>query len=75
MDQLEALAGARLELSSFEALHESECVAIPRRLSAIVSDVERQKVREKELQTLFSSLRASLYESSSASNTGSNRDQ
>ena len=69
MDHIEALAGARLELSSFESLHVSECVAIPRRLSAIVSDVERQKAREKELQTRFSALRATLYESGSTGGT------
>ena len=69
MDQLEALAGARLELSRFESLHVSECVAIPRRLSAIVSDVERQKAREKDLQTRFSALHAALYESAGTGGT------
>ena len=55
--QLEA---ARLELSTFGFLQELENIAVPRRLSTLQEDVERQKERERELQRRYQHLTNAL---------------
>ncbi len=52
-DAAEQLEQARLELDTFKQLKLSEEVAIPRRMENISSDVEKQKEREKELQSQY----------------------
>ncbi|KAF2359391.1 Pre-mRNA splicing factor component Cdc5p/Cef1 [Trinorchestia longiramus] len=51
---------ARLELSTFKFLQELEAVAVPRRLSTLQEDVERQKERERELQSRYQTLTNAL---------------
>jgi len=56
-DQLER---SRMEKSTFEFLQEMESVAIPRRVEALKADLDKQKAREKELQTRFSNVQFEL---------------
>lgn len=52
-DAAEQLEQSRLELDTFSQLKLSEEVAIPRRLEIITTDVEKQKEREKDLQSQY----------------------
>ncbi|XP_051173244.1 cell division cycle 5-like protein [Leptopilina boulardi] len=52
----------RLELSTFKFLKSQEEAALPRRINALVEDVNRQKEREKQLQSKFAQLQNILPE-------------
>ncbi|XP_043464216.1 cell division cycle 5-like protein [Leptopilina heterotoma] len=52
----------RLELSTFKFLKGQEEAALPRRINALVEDVNRQKEREKQLQSKFAQLQNLLPE-------------
>ncbi|XP_033224510.1 cell division cycle 5-like protein [Belonocnema kinseyi] len=52
----------RLELSTFKFLKAQEEAALPRRINALVEDVNRQKEREKHLQAKYSHLQELLRE-------------
>lgn len=52
-DAAEQLEQSRLELDTFKQLKLSEEVAIPRRMDIITADVDKQKEREKELQSQY----------------------
>merc|ERR1712242_4137 len=52
-DAAEQLEQSRLELDTFSQLKLSEEVTIPRRLEIITTDVEKQKEREKDLQSQY----------------------
>lgn len=54
------LESSRLELSTFKFLQELENIAVPRRLSTLQEDVERQKERERELQRRYQHLTNAL---------------
>jgi pre-mRNA-splicing factor CDC5/CEF1 len=56
-DQLER---SKMERSTFEFLKEMESVAIPRRVESLKEDLDKQKAREKELQTRFSNVQFEL---------------
>ena len=58
-DQIEQL---RLELSTFKFLQAQEESALPRRINALVEDVNRQNEREKHLQTKYAQLQEMLHE-------------
>jgi pre-mRNA-splicing factor CDC5/CEF1 len=58
-DQIEQ---SRLELSTFKFLQKQEEAAIPRRLDALIEDVNRQKEREHGLQLRYSQLKEKLHE-------------
>ena len=58
-DQIEQ---ARLELSTFKFLQKQEEAALPRRLDALMEDVNRQKERERSLQSRYSLLKEQLHE-------------
>ena len=51
---------ARLDLSTFAFLKDQETRAIPKRLSSLTDDVERQTSRERELQKRFSDMKHEL---------------
>ena len=53
---------SRLELSTFNFLQELENIAVPKRLSTLQEDVERQKERERDLQRQYQSLNNALEE-------------
>ena len=52
-DLQEQIEQARLELSTFKFLRDKETQAIPKRLESITEDVERQRERERDLQSRF----------------------
>eukprot|EP00088_Acartia_fossae_P033594 TRINITY_DN3439_c0_g1_i1.p1 TRINITY_DN3439_c0_g1~~TRINITY_DN3439_c0_g1_i1.p1 ORF type:complete len:812 (+),score=302.93 TRINITY_DN3439_c0_g1_i1:50-2485(+) len=52
-DAAEQLEQSRLELDTFKQLKLSEEVAIPRRMDIITADVDKQKEREKDLQSHY----------------------
>lgn len=52
-DAAEQLEQSRLELDTFKQLKLSEEVAIPRRMDIITGDVDKQKEREKDLQSHY----------------------
>lgn len=59
VDQREQL---RLELSTFQFLQKQEEIALPKRLAALMEDVNRQKEREHALQTRYARLQEKLHE-------------
>lgn len=46
----------QVELTTFEKIREHELMAIPKRVDALVEDVNKQSQREKELQRKFADL-------------------
>lgn len=58
----EQVEQAQLELSTFKFLQAQEEAAVPKRLDALIEDVNRQKEREHALQIRYAELQEQLQE-------------
>lgn len=63
-DLWEQIEQAHLELSTFKFLQTQEEAAVPRRVNALMEDVNRQTERERVLQTRFAQLQDQLQQCS-----------
>lgn len=58
----EQIEQAHLELSTFKFLQTQEEAAIPRRINALLEDVNRQTERERSLQIRYAQLQDQLHQ-------------
>lgn len=59
-DLCEQIEQAYLELSTFKFLQNQEEAAVPRRVNALIEDVNRQTERERVLQIRYAQLQDQL---------------
>lgn len=59
-DLCEQIEQAYLELSTFKFLQNQEEAAVPRRVNALIEDVNRQTERERVLQMRYAQLQDQL---------------
>lgn len=61
-DLWEQIEQAHLELSTFKFLQTQEEAAVPRRVNALMEDVNRQTERERVLQARYAQLQDQLHQ-------------